>query len=583
MVCFVIGKQLSLLKLIFHFFIKEKFKVSILILICMLSGCVPTINGLILKILADNLSADIGNLSEHIMGIALHWGVIYFIWWEALNLFNRLYDYIYLKTLPVIIGNVVDDITNYTNLHSQSFFNKNYVGDISQKISLSALAIEEFFAITIEKMLLKICLILSTSITLFYINPLLSFVFTLWVIFFLVICWVTGKKSHQSSNEYAKKYNKLNSVIVDILSNISTIRMFNGYKNEAKYIKKYTNNFVEKYQDLQFFMTKVRYVQSLTMSIMILFMIYLMSTMQNITVGDYVLVITLCITVADYIRDLIQEISDMYEKIGVVSQCQTLLVPHEIQDKENAVKLIIIEGKIEYKKVYFQYQKNKNLFYNKSICIKGKEKIGLVGFSGSGKTSFANLITRIYQVDEGQILIDGHNINDVTLESLRSSTSIIPQNPILLNRTIAENLKYGSQATDEEMIEAAKKASIHDFIQSLPHQYQTNCGYQGNLLSGGEKQRVAIARAILKDAPILILDEATSSLDSVTESQIQESLKFLMQGKTVLVIAHKISTLVNMDRILVFDNGRIVEDGIHKELLQNRGLYSRFWNSQIRV
>jgi ATP-binding cassette subfamily B protein len=583
MVCVVIGKQLSLLKLIFHFFIKEKFKVSILILICMLSGCVPTINGLILKILADNLSVDIGNLSEHIMGIALHWGVIYFIWWEALNLFNRLYDYIYLKTLPVIIGNVVDDITNYTNLHSQSFFNKNYVGDISQKISLSALAIEGFFAITIEKMLLKICLILSTSITLFYINPLLSFVFTLWVIFFLVICWVTGKKSHQSSNEYAKKYNKLNSVIVDILSNISTIRMFNGYKNEAKYIKKYTNNFVEKYQDLQFFMTKVRYVQSLTMSIMILFMIYLMSTMQNITVGDYVLVITLCITVADYIRDLIQEISDMYEKIGVVSQCQTLLVPHEIQDKENAVKLIITEGKIEYKKVYFQYQKNKNLFYNKSICIKGKEKIGLVGFSGSGKTSFANLITRIYQVDEGQILIDGHNINDVTLESLRSSTSIIPQNPMLLNRTIAENLKYGSQATDEEMIEAAKKASIHDFIQSLPHQYQTNCGYQGNLLSGGEKQRIAIARAILKDAPILILDEATSSLDSVTESQIQESLKFLMQGKTVLVIAHKISTLVNMDRILVFDNGRIVEDGIHKELLQNGGLYSRFWNSQIRV
>lgn len=575
----MISENLSLSRLIIYFFIKEKFKVLSLIAMCMLWGAIPPINSLLLKYLVDNIST----MKVNILNITFTWAFIYFIWWESLNLFNRLYDYIYLKTLPVIVGNVLEEITAYTELHSQKFFNKNYIGDLSQKISLSALAIEEFFAIIVEKILIKIFLILASAVTLYYINPIICLIFIIWVLYFLIIYLIQHKKSNHMSHQYANKYNQAIGVTIDILSNISTVRMFDGYKNEEKYLGQRVKGFIEKYQNLQLFMTKTRYFQSLSCSIMIFIMIYFMSSQVSTSSGDYVLVISLCTVVADYIRDLIQETSDMYQKVGVLRQCQELLISHEIKNKNNATNLIIKEGKIEYRKVYFQYQKSNALFYDKSIIINAKEKIGLVGFSGSGKTTFANLITRIYEVNQGEILIDDQNINDVTLESLRNSVSVIPQNPILFNRTIAENIKYGSDATDEEMIEAAKKSHIHNFIQTLPEKYDSSCGFQGNLLSGGQKQRIVIARAILKNAPILILDEATSSLDSITEEQIQDSLKFLMQDKTVIVIAHKLSTLINMDRILVFDNGKIVEDGIHEQLINTGNLYSKFWNSQIRV
>jgi ATP-binding cassette subfamily B protein len=579
----VTGQKISLFRLIISFFIREKFKVISLILLCMLWGVIPAINSLLLKNLVDDVSNDIPNLQDKITNILLTWGIIYFFWWELINLLGRLYDYIYLNTLPTIMANVVEYLANHTKFHSQKFFNQHNVGDITQKISLASLAIEELFAILIERILLKIFLIISSALTFYYVNSILCWIFLVWVATFLAVCFLTGRKSNKLSTEYASKYNKLVGVIVDTLSNISTVRMFSGYKNEEKHLGKYIKDFSSKYQNLQIFMTKIRYVQSLSCSIMLISMIYAISNDKNITPGDYALIIGLCTVITDYIRDLIQEISDMYEKFGVFKQSQELLTPHEIKDKKDAENLIIKQGKIEYKKVYFQYQLNTYLFSNKSIIIEGKQKVGLVGFSGSGKTTFANLITRIYQINEGEILIDGQNINDVTLESLRNSTSIIPQNPILFNRTIAENLKYSINSTDEEMVEAAKKAHIHEFITSLPNGYNTNCGFQGNLLSGGQKQRIAIARAILKNAPILILDEATSSLDSITEEQIQDSLKFLMQDKTVLVIAHKLSTLLNMGRILVFDNGRIVEDGIHQELLDNGKLYSKFWNSQVRV
>jgi ABC-type multidrug transport system fused ATPase/permease subunit len=209
------------------------------------------------------------------------------------------------------------------------------------------------------------------------------------------------------------------------------------------------------------------------------------------------------------------------------------------------------------------------------------QKVGLAGFSGSGKTTFTNLITRLFDIEEGRILIDGQDIKLITQDSLRRNISIIPQEPILFHRSIIENIKYGTEsATYEEVVAAAKSAYIHDFINKLPDGYNTLCGERGNNLSGGQRQRIIIARAILKNAPILILDEATSALDNLTENLIQRSLKTLMKGKTVLVIAHRLSTLLNMDRILVFDNGHIVEDGIHNELKTNGKLYQQLWNAQ---
>ncbi|MGV8948429.1 MAG: ABC transporter ATP-binding protein [Candidatus Paracaedibacter sp.] len=239
-------------------------------------------------------------------------------------------------------------------------------------------------------------------------------------------------------------------------------------------------------------------------------------------------------------------------------------------------------GEIIFKDVGFHYKGTDPLFHKKSVVIKPGKKVGLVGFSGSGKTTFVNLILRLYDVTSGQILIDGQDIRDVTQDSLHEAIGMIPQDPSLFNHTLRENIRLGqTNATDAEIKLAAKKAYAHSFIKELPDQYDTMVGERGVKLSGGQRQRIAIARVVLKNAPILILDEATSQLDSVTEILIQDSMWELMQGKTALVIAHRLSTLLHMDRILVFDKGKIVQDGGHSELIAQEGLYKILWSAQV--
>ncbi|MBM4223000.1 MAG: ATP-binding cassette domain-containing protein, partial [Gammaproteobacteria bacterium] len=252
----------------------------------------------------------------------------------------------------------------------------------------------------------------------------------------------------------------------------------------------------------------------------------------------------------------------------------------DVQNIPNALDLIVSTGHIQYKDVIFQHNNQAALFKKLSVDIPGKQKIGLVGFSGSGKTTFVQILLRLYDVQSGAIYIDGQNIHNVRQESLREAISFIPQEPGLFHRTIFDNIAYGREASLEEVIAVAKKARAHDFIKALPMGYQTILG-QGMRLSGGQKQRIAIARAMLKNAPILVVDEATSQLDSLTEKEIQDALEDLMVDKTTFVIAHRLSTLQQMNRILVFDGGEIVEDGTHEELIRNKKLYYKLWEMQM--
>jgi ATP-binding cassette subfamily B protein len=272
----------------------------------------------------------------------------------------------------------------------------------------------------------------------------------------------------------------------------------------------------------------------------------------------------------------------MFQSFGNVKQAYTVMLdPSDIGDQPNVSELIITTGEIAFENVSFQYGEKK-LFENEQVHITGGEKIGLVGFTGAGKSTFINLILRLFPLGRGTILIDGQNIAHVSLESLRQQIALIPQDPVLFHRSLRENIAYGKPtATEEEIVRAAKLAHCEEFIRGLPGGYDAKVGERGTKLSGGEKQRIAIARAILVDAPILILDEATSSLDSVTEKYIQDSLQRLMEGRTTLVIAHRLSTLSRMDRILVFDQGKIVEQGPHDVLLKKNSLYARMWKMQV--
>jgi ATP-binding cassette subfamily B protein len=281
---------------------------------------------------------------------------------------------------------------------------------------------------------------------------------------------------------------------------------------------------------------------------------------------------------------IVYVINHFNESLGNLNQAiKVIYQANEIKDKEGAKQLTINKGNIVFEKLGFSYDQGKSaLFSNLSVKILDGQKVGLVGYSGGGKTSFVNLILRLYEISEGSILIDNQDIRDVTQDSLRRAIAMIPQEPVLFHRTLLENIRYGRiEATDEEVIAASKRAYAHEFISKLPENYHTLVGERGIKLSGGQRQRIAIARAILKNAPILILDEATSQLDSVTEEYIQTSLAELMQGKTTIVIAHRLSTLLHMDRILVFDQGKIIQDGTHAELLAQAGLYKTLWDAQV--
>jgi len=300
------------------------------------------------------------------------------------------------------------------------------------------------------------------------------------------------------------------------------------------------------------------------------------------SVGEFAMAASLSLILIEQARGLSRRFLEFFEYTGNINDgVSQIIQPHEILDPVNAKNLIVKSGTIKFHKVDFSYVTGKLVFQNLNISIKSGEKVGLVGFSGSGKSSLLNLMLRLFEPQSGSILIDQQNIHSVSQESLRNNIAMIPQDPMLFHRTLMENIRYGRlDASDNQVIEAAKKAHAHEFIMDTEEGYESLVGERGVKLSGGQRQRIALARAILKNTSILLLDEATSALDSVTERLIQESLVYLMRHKTVMVIAHRLSTLSHLDRILVFHQGQIIENGSHAELLRLNGHYAKLWSMQ---
>lgn len=571
-------------KCIYFLFRKQKLQVSLLVLLIILIGIAPSIDSLFLQ----NITDQIESYSDEEMGqmnlasVLFKWVIIYALWWEALNGLWRLYDYAYLKIMPKIKAQVIDEFFNYIQYHDHAFFQNTLAGDISNRITEAARSLEMAFAYANESIIHKLAMLFFAFVTLYTVHQTIAFVFLTWVVTFVGISVYFANTINSYSSAYGKDKTMVAGKIVDSIANISVIMMFSSYKHESQNLNTYLNKTIKSDQKMQWFMFKLRYALGTSCTIMIAAMIYYIATLRGnleISTGQCVLIVTLCVSVIGDVADLTQSFGELFEQMGSFNQSLSLLQKYRLTDIKNPGNMVVSNPSIEFKNVTFSYSGNNNSFSNKSIRIEAYEKIGLIGFSGSGKTTFVNMISRLYDIEKGEILIDGQDIQKVTQSSLRKNISIIPQEPILFHRTVIENIRYGNMnASDEEVYEAAKNAHIHDVILNLPEGYNTICGERGNNFSGGQRQRIIIARAFLKNAPILILDEATSSLDSRTEYLIQESLHKLMQNKTVLIIAHRLSTLVHMDRILVFNKGHIVEDGTHENLRQDGAIYKMLWD-----
>ncbi|MEY2665379.1 MAG: hypothetical protein RLZZ480_484, partial [Candidatus Parcubacteria bacterium] len=313
----------------------------------------------------------------------------------------------------------------------------------------------------------------------------------------------------------------------------------------------------------------------------LLWVIVNMWTQGALSTGSLIMLITLLVNVNGTLVFIGSSINGFIRRYADVEEgLADILLPYEIVDVHNASTLQVKNAEIVWKDVSFEFGEN-HIFSDFNLEITPGQRVGLVGHSGAGKTTFVSLLLRQHDVTSGAIMIDGQDISKVTQDSLRANIAVVPQEPMLFHRTIRENIAYGKpNATDKEIVEVAKKAQAHDFISQLELGYDTLVGERGIKLSGGQKQRVAIARAMLKESPILVLDEATSALDSESEVAIQTALQKLMEGKTVVAVAHRLSTLREMDRIIVLENGKIVEDGSHDTLKEAGGVYQRLWEHQ---
>jgi len=514
--------------------------------------------------------------------------ILYVLMSIIMNLTFRLHDYINLRLYPEIQSAMNRDMFTYLVNHSYAFFQNNFAGSLTKKIFDMASNVERIISTIKVAVIPRLFALIISSATLFIVvQPIFGIILLIWTLFFVLISYVVAKNSEIIARENAESSSKLGGAMTDSVSNIMSTKLFANIAYEVAHLDKYINAMVSSDRRLMWKILKANFIHGCCVTILITSMLIALIHGRlhgEVSPGDFALVLTLSISFIMSLEDIRQRMLEFIKVVGTCNQALSFIqVPHEITNAADAAPLVVTHGEIKFQNLSFKYpSSNALLFNNLNVTIHPGERVGLVGYSGGGKSTFIKLILRLLDTQEGAIFIDGQDIKKSTQNSIRKQIGTIPQEPDLFHRTIMENIRFAKiDASDDEVMEAAKKAKCHEFILELPEQYQSLVGERGVKLSGGQKQRIAIARAFLKNAPILLLDEATSSLDSVTERYIQESLHAVMVGKTTIVIAHRLSTLKDMDRILVFVNGVIVEDGSLETLLKNtESHFCKLWNMQ---
>lgn len=477
---------------------------------------------------------------------------------------------------------------------SLGFFQNEFAGRVATKVMQTALSVRESVMKLLDILVYVSVYFISIVVLVFATDWRLSVPLIAWFLLYLVILRTLVPRLKRVSQKQADARSMMTGRIVDSYTNITTVKLFSHTQRESEYAKDGMSGFLNTVYP-QMRLVTVLYGCVWFSNALLVFSIGALSVylwmQQIVSPGDIAVAVSLCLRLNGMSQWVMWEVSSLFENIGTVQDgINTLSNPVSVKDKPNARDMKVKGGAISFKDVNFAYEgpENKpiNVFENLNIEIKPGEKVGLVGRSGAGKSTLVNLLLRFYDVQQGQIVIDGQPIKDVSQETLRANISMVTQDTSLLHRSVRDNILYGRlDASEEQMITAAKQAEADEFIQTLSDLqgrigYDAHVGERGVKLSGGQRQRIAIARVMLKDAPILILDEATSALDSEVEVAIQQCLNKVMSNKTVLAIAHRLSTIAQMDRLLVLDGGKIVESGTHAELLALNGIYAKLWAHQ---
>ena len=505
--------------------------------------------------------------------------------WILEWVFYRIKDRSVAYVEAEVMRDLFSESFGYLIEHSHHFFISNFAGSLTHKVNKFSRAFETLFDAVFFEFFPTAIFVTGAVFVLFLHNHLLGTMLGLWVIIFTTFQIYVAQLRQPSRIRSAEADTRMTAVLADSISNHSTITLFSGEKFEESYVRSTADTW---YQALVQTWTVDNYIWAGLGMLIIVIEIGLMygATIYwgrgLLTIGDFVLIQSYLLSTFIQLMSINRSLRRFYDALANAQEMTAILQePHEVQDRHDAQTLAVSRASIDFKEVEFHFHAERPVLAGFNLSIRGGEKVALVGPSGAGKSTITKLLLRLYDVSSGSIEIDRQNIARVTQESLRNAIGFVPQEPVLFHRSLLENIRYGRRdASDEEVYEAARKAHCHEFISGLTMGYDTLVGERGVKLSGGERQRVAIARAILKDAPILVLDEATSSLDSESESLIQDSLKILMEGKTVLVIAHRLSTIMNMDRIVVLENGAMVAQGTHQELIERGGLYQKLWSIQ---
>src|SRR3989344_4999924 len=475
-------------------------------------------------------------------------------------------------------------LTSYVTLHSRAYFSDRFAGSIMNKIRHAATGGREVVDVFLWGFLEVGVNAIASFVIVFLVSPLVAWIFFAWVLIIVAANTYLGFRRVPLAARAHELETVLNGATVDLLTNVSAMQEYARREFEIERLKGATDDRRRALLKSWYFGEWTRILNSVLLVIFggaMVFTTVELARSGSLSFGDLILVITVIFRVEGLLQSLGSNFNKFAETWGEIGESlEEIIAPHEIPDEPNASELVVGGAALSFNQVSFSYGENV-VFKDLTLIIPSGQRVGVVGRSGAGKSTLVRLVLRHHNLDAGTITIDGTDIASVTQESLRNAISVVPQEPLLFHRTIRENIAYGNPgASEEQVIEAAKLAQAHDFIIQLPSGYSAMVGERGIKLSGGERQRIAIARAILKNAPILLLDEATSALDSESEVEIQKALRELMKGKTVIAIAHRLSTLREMDRIIVLESGSISEEGTHDQLVAGTGIYSQLWAHQ---